>query len=84
MLSGGEDIQMIRNYLKEVPDQKTENIQITLNIIQKYNALGKNKEDSLNICYKQFLQFYLFLKLKNLELKSETQTTLKTKKLTKL
>ena len=46
MLSGGEDIQMIQNYLKEGTDNRTDHLQIALNIIQKYNLFGKTQNEN--------------------------------------
>ena len=46
MLSGGEDIQMICNYLKEEADPITVNLQVVLNMIQKYNSFGKTQTEN--------------------------------------
>jgi hypothetical protein len=46
MLSGGEDIQMIQSYLKEETGNKTDNLQVTLNMIQKYNQFGRTKQEN--------------------------------------
>ena len=46
MLSGGEDVQMIQSHLKEGSDHNTQNLQVTLNMIQKYNQFGRTKKEN--------------------------------------